>query len=130
MLAPKTLAYGPVAGLLFVVLLLSAASASRVSACSGGIAFDWAVARADGGILESRVVSSRVRADFSVDLEIARPEVVSGDPPIDQRVQAVAGDPCEQTADPASRSFSSLEFGARQAIRRCRPKLCGCRSST
>jgi hypothetical protein len=111
--APKTSAYGPVAGLLSVVLLLSVASASPASACSGGIAFDWAVARAEGGILESRVVSARVRADFSVDLEIARPKVVSGDPPIDQRVQAVAGDPCEQTADPGESIV--LLFGVRDA---------------
>jgi hypothetical protein len=49
------------------------------------------------------VVSSVTREDYSLDLEITAQKVVHGDPPIVPRVNAMAGYPCEQTADAGER---------------------------
>lgn len=96
---PKTAMLGPAVGLFLAFALLSAAIASPAAGCSGGIAFDWAVAHTRGGILEARVVNSKVRADFTRDLEIAQPRVLQGDPSTTSRIHATEGYPCEQSAD-------------------------------
>lgn len=72
---------------------------SGVSACSGGIAFDWAVAHQHGGIVQGIVESKIVRADFSEDLVITNAVALRGDPPLGARVNAAAGLPCDQVAD-------------------------------
>lgn len=89
-----------VVGALVVSVSVSAASASPVAACTGGVAFDWAVAHTHGGIVRAQVTSTSTREDFSVDLEITHRRVVQGDPPTSLRINSVAGVPCEQTADP------------------------------
>ena len=88
-----------VVGALVAWVSIGVASASPVAACTGGVAFDWAVAHTNGGIVRAQVTSSSVREDLSLDLLITNRRVVQGDPPTSSRINAVAGDPCEQTPD-------------------------------
>ncbi len=108
---PKTWLLGFTVGLLAAFMLVSAAFASPAAACSGGIAFDWAVANARAGILEARVVSAQIRADYTYDLEIAAPKVVRGDPSTGSRFHATEGYPCDQSADAGE--LVVLLFGVR-----------------
>ena len=89
-----------VVGALVAWMSVNAASVSPVAACTGGVAFDWAVAHTHGGVVRAQVTSTSTREDFSVDLEITHRRVIQGDPPTSLRINSVAGVPCEQTADP------------------------------
>lgn len=79
--------------------VLGTATAQPAEACSGGSAFDWAVAHTRGGILQARVVNAGLRSDFTNDLVLSEVEVLRGEPPADLHLHAVAGAICEQSAD-------------------------------
>jgi hypothetical protein len=80
-------------------VFLSVLGTASASACSGGIAFDWAVAHQHGGIARAVVESRVVLPDFSEELVLSDPQPVRGDPPLRPDVIATAGAPCDQSAD-------------------------------
>jgi hypothetical protein len=96
---PRRLARGLLAALLLSGFLLVHGTPSGASACTGGIAFDWAVAHEHGGIVKAVVESRVLRADFSEDLVVTNPKVLRGDPPLRLAVNSAAGLPCDQVAD-------------------------------
>lgn len=80
-------------------LLSSIATPTGASACSGGIAFDWAVAHQRGGIVQA-VVESKYPIQVGIDdIVVTDAKVVRGDPTLPFKVTAVAGLPCDQVAD-------------------------------
>lgn len=81
------------------ISLVTFAAPTGAMACTGGIAFEEAVAHERGGIVRGIVESRLLRADFSEDVVISDAAVVRGDPPLDHSVNAAAGLPCEQVAD-------------------------------
>lgn len=77
----------------------SFATPAGASACSGGIAFDWAVAHQRGGIVQA-VVESKYPIQVGIDdIVVTEAKVVRGEPTLPFRVTAVAGLPCDQVAD-------------------------------
>lgn len=80
-------------------LLSSFATPTGASACTGGIAFDWAVAHARGGIVQA-VVESKYPVQVGIDdIVVTDAKVVRGEPTLPFKVTAVAGLPCDQVAD-------------------------------
>lgn len=74
--------------------------ATAASGCSGGVAFDWAVAHAHGGILRGTVVSATVRDDYTADLVLSNVSVVRGSPSARKQLHVAGGAVCDQSADP------------------------------
>ena len=80
-------------------ILLNVAAPTVATACSGGIAFDWAVAHQQGGIVQAVVESKFLLEDFTYDIVVTDAEVVRGNPTLPFKVNAAAGLPCDQSAD-------------------------------
>lgn len=80
-------------------LVASFAAPTGASACTGGMAFDWAVAHERGGIIQAVVESKYPVQVGSDDIVVTDVKVVRGNPTLPFRVTAVAGLPCDQVAD-------------------------------
>jgi hypothetical protein len=83
----------------FCTSVVTYANPTGASACTGGIAFDWAVAHQHGGIIQAVVESKYRLQDFTDDIVVTDAKVVRGDPALPFRISAAAGLPCEQVAD-------------------------------
>ena len=83
----------------FCTLVMSYATPASTSACTGGVAFDWAVAHQQGGIVRAVVESKLQRPDHTDDIVVTDAEAIRGDPTLPFAVNVAAGLPCEQVGD-------------------------------
>ena len=109
--ARRTLAAAAAA---FCAIVPTFAASTAATACTGGVAFDWAVAHQHGGIVLAVVESKYPLGNFTYDLVVTDAKVVRGDPTLPFKVNAAAGLPCDQVADAGETVLILYDIRGRQ----------------